>query len=407
MARERQIVILATLDTKGSEAEFTAQCVRECGCTPWLLDTGIAGEATIAADTDREAVCAAAGLTAAERQALSKDDAMRSTGEGAGRIVIEMLERGEAHGVLGIGGGAGTWLSTAVMRRLPIGFPKLMVSTIAAKGIRGYVGGSDITMMPSIVDVAGLNKILKPILGNAAAAVCGMASRPPSEEEQSGPAIAMTMFGVTTAGGTLARRFLEDAGFEVVTFHANGVGGTSMEELAADGRFAGVLDWTTSELTDEVVGGRASAGPHRLEAAAAHGVPQVVVPGAIDVVNLGPREEVPDKFRERTLYGHLPTSTLMRTSAEESEAIGALIGLKLSAARGSVVVMIPQRGFSSLDVAGGPFESAEADLAFVGALRAALRADIEIEELPLHINDEAFAEAVAIRMVSLCRAAVG
>jgi uncharacterized protein (UPF0261 family) len=271
---------------------------------------------------------------------------------------------------------------------LPVGFPKLVVTTVP----RGE-GENDITLMPSVADIAGINRLLAPILANAAAAVCGMASAPPPEAVRDRPTIALTMFGVTTAGGTHARRILEEAGCEVVVFHATGAGGRTMEKLVREGFFDAVLDWTTSEVTDELVGGLCAAGPHRLEAAGEAGIPQLIVPGAVDVINvLAP---IPEKFRDRTHHWHLPTVPLIRTDAAESSAVGAWIAGKLNRAAGPAGVLIPSGGFSSLDTAGGEFEDQAANEAFEKALRAGLREDITVATDPGHINDEAFARTAA------------
>jgi uncharacterized protein (UPF0261 family) len=299
-------------------------------------------------------------------------------------------------GVIGIGGGTGTWMSTAAVQTLPIGFPKLVVSTLAGRDSR-----TDTMVMPSVADIAGLNKVLTPILANAAAAVCGMVegvavSQPPVNR----PTVALTMFGVTTLGGTYARRVLEEAGCEVVVFHANGSGGATMEDLVGRGTFVGVLDWTTTEVTDHLTGGVCDAGPHRLEAAGQSGLPQVIVPGAIDVINVG-RGGIPRRWAKRTAHMHLPGVPLVRTSVRESREIGSWIAEKLNRSRGPVRVLIPAGGFSALDIRGGPFWEPAADEAFIAGLRKELRDDIPVEILAHHINDEAFARAAADAMLSL------
>jgi uncharacterized protein (UPF0261 family) len=390
----RRIAILVTLDTKAEEARFVADCIRRRGHQPWIIDLGIAGVAPFAGDTSRAAVAEAAGTTVTAIGALQRAEAMELAAAGASRLVQAMAGHGEIQAVIGIGGGTGTWLGTTVMRELPLGFPKLMVSTLGSRD-----GTTDIMVMPSVADVSGVNRLLGPILANAAAAVCGMAEGTGVELDTSRPTIALTMFGVTTRGGTLVRRFLEEAGCEVVVFHANGTGGRTMEALIARGAFAGVLDWTTSEITDEIAGGICTAGPDRLEAAGAHGVPQVVVPGAVDVINI--RGAIPRRFAKRTYHMHLPAVPLIRTSGRESREVGAFIARKLNAARGTVRVLIPEGGYSALDIAGGPFEDRKANAALVTALRADLRPEIPVEVLPDHINSEAFARAAADAMLAL------
>ena len=332
----RRIVVLATLDTKPDEARFVAECIRRRGHEPWLVDMGLRGKPPFEGDVSREEIARAAGQpTFAALSALSKTEAMEAVGKGAGVLVAAMVDRGEAHAIVGIGGGHGTWLCTAAMKTLPIGFPKLMVSTVA-----GRADSADITFMPSIADIAGLNSLLGPILANAACAISGMAEGVEVTLRRDRPTIGMTMFGVTTRGGTLVREFLEEAGCEVVVFHANGNGGATMEELIRQGRFVGVLDWTTSEATDEIVGGACTAGPRRLEAAGALGIPQVVIPGAVDVVNI-PGGPLPRKWARRVLHWHTPTARLLRANVRENRAIGAWIGEKLSRATGPVRVLIP------------------------------------------------------------------
>ena len=289
------------------------------------------------------------------------------------------------------------------MRALPIGVPKLMVSTLASGDTRPYVGAVDVTMMYSVVDISGVNSISSRIMTNAAAAIAGMAGATPPQIEHR-PLVGATMFGVTTPCVTRARERLEALGYEVLVFHATGTGGRSMEALVAGGFFAGVLDVTTTELADELVGGVLSAGPERLEAAGRHGVPQVVSLGALDIVNFGPRETVPPQFERRNLYVHNPTVTLMRTTAEECGALGRTIGRKLTAAVGPVAVFVPLRGVSMIDVDGQPFRDAEADEALFDGLRESLDSRIEVHELDLDVNDGRFAEAMADRLHELIEA---
>jgi len=389
-----RIALLATLDTKSDEARFVADTIRARGHTPWVVDLSLRPGGTLAADVSRVAIASAAATTTSAVEQLQRARAMEVIVSGAAVLVKSAVERAEMQAVIAIGGGTGTWMGTAIMRQLSIGFPKLMVSTLT-----GRDATTDIMVMPSVADIAGLNKLLVPILANAANAVCGMVEASAPTFEQNKPLIAMTMFGVTTAGGTHVRRFLEDAGCEVVVFHANGSGGATMEDLIRRGVFAGGLDWTTSEVTDELSGGICTAGPTRLEAAGAVGIPQLVIPGAVDVINV--RGEIPKRFAKRIYHMHLPTVPLIRTSVQESRQIGTWIGDKLNRATGPVRVLIPGGGYSALDVAGGPFWDPDANDAFVSALQRKLRKDIPVHIDPHHINDKAFARVAAEMLLDM------
>ncbi len=389
-----RIALLATLDTKSDEARYVADAIRARGHTPVVIDLSLRPGGSLAADTSRDAIAAAAGSTADAVAQLQRAKAMEVIASGASTLLKSMVDRKEIQAVIAIGGGTGTWMGTAIMRQLPIGFPKLMVSTLA-----GRDASTDIMVMPSVADIAGLNQLLMPILSNAAHAVCGMAEATAPHLERDKPLIAMTMFGVTTAGGTYVRKFLEQAGCEVVVFHANGTGGATMEDLVRRRTFRAVLDWTTSEVTDELTGGVCTAGPTRLDAAAAAGIPQLVIPGAVDVINV--RGEIPKKFAKRVSHMHLPTVPLIRTSVAESRQIGTWIADKLNRATGPVRVLIPAGGYSTLDVQGGPFWDPEANDAFVTSLQKKLRKDIPVDIDPHNINDEAFARVAAETMLNI------
>lgn len=300
--------------------------------------------------------------------------------------------------VISLGGGGGTAISTAAMRALPLGFPKVMVSTLASGNTAQYLGVKDIVMFPSIVDVAGLNRISRQVLTQAAAAICGMVeARPPMAEDK--PIIAASQFGNTTACVDAARKLLEAAGYEVLVFHATGTGGRTMESLVESGMVAGVLDITTTEWADELVGGVLSAGPTRLEAAAKLGVPAIVAPGCLDMVNFHAPESVPEKFRGRVFYQHNPQVTLMRTTAEECAQLGKIIAEKLNLSIGPVSVLIPRRGISVISAEGQKFHDPAADKALFDGLKSGLRAGIEVIEMDCAINDPAFAEACATTLL--------
>ena len=399
------VAILGTLDTKGLELAYAARLVRADGCDVVLIDVGVTGAPQqINADVTRAQVAAAADESL--QDLVHRDDrghAMEAMGRGAGKILRDLYASGRLDAVLSMGGSGGSSIATAAMRQLPIGVPKLMVSTIASGDVSSYVGQTDITMMYSVLDIAGLNSVSERIFANATAAVAGMAKaavqRAPRAHAR--PTIAVSMFGVTTPAVTAARTWLEAAGYEVLVFHANGAGGRAMESLIRDGAVAGCLDLTTTELADELVGGTLSAGPGRCEAAGRRGLPQVVSLGALDMVNFGPLDTVPVHFRGRTLYQHNPNVTLMRTTAPECASLGAIIGRKLNAATGPAAVFIPLRGVSSISTAGKVFHDSAADAALFAALRATLDSRIEAVSLDTDINDSGFAIAMAQKLHKL------
>jgi uncharacterized protein (UPF0261 family) len=319
--------------------------------------------------------------------------------------VRRLYDEGRLQGILGLGGSGGSSLISAAMQALPIGVPKLLVSTMASGDTRPYVGTSDVTMMYSVVDVAGINAISEKILTNAAAAIVGMAKAAADFKPTAStrPLIGATMFGVTTPCVTTARERLEELGYEVLVFHATGAGGRSMEALMQAGFITGSLDITTTELVDELVGGVLSAGPERLEMAGSLGIPQVVSLGALDMCNFGPKDTVPEKFRDRNLYVHNATVTLMRTTEAECAELGRIIARKLNAATGPLTVFIPLGGVSMIDVPGAPFYDAAADAALIRELKAGLRPDVEVVETATDINDPTFATAMADRLDELYR----
>ncbi len=398
------VVLLGTLDTKGPEYAFLRDRLVAHGCDVIVVDGGVMSEAP--ADVSADDVAAAAG---ADRAALAaagdRGPAMAAMTLGATSVIRRLHAEGRLDGILGVGGSGGSSLVSAAMQALPVGVPKLLVSTMASGDTRPYVGTTDITLMYSVVDISGINGVSERILTNAAAAMAGMATAAaafvPSAAAR--PLIGATMFGVTTPCVTTAREVLESLGYEVLVFHATGAGGRSMEALMRGGFITGALDITTTELCDELVGGVLSAGPDRLEAAGAMGLPQVVSLGALDMVNFGPRDTVPARFEGRNLYVHNATVTLMRTTREECAELGRTIARKLNAATGPVTVFIPRGGVSMIDVPGAPFHDPEADAALIGELTAGLRPGIEVIESAADINDPAFARAMAVRLDELYR----
>lgn len=399
------VYVLATLDTKGLEAAFVRDRLAEFGIEALLVDTGCQGEPAVAPDVTREEVFAAADSSLAEmRQRGDRGLAVSTAALGMTNLVRKLHSAGQMDGVLGLGGSAGTTIATSAMRVLPLGVPKVMVSTLASGQVRPWVGDKDILMLNSVVDILGINRISRVILTEAAAAMAGMVQGRRTEKPASSdkPLIATTMFGVTTPCVTRAREVLEAAGYEVLVFHATGNGGQAMESLIRDGLIAGVLDITTTELADDLVGGILTAGPDRLTAAGDCSVPQVISVGALDMVNFGPPDTVPAKFAKRQFYQHNPTVTLMRTTPDENRQLGEEICHKATVAKGPTCLMLPLRGVSAIDRAGQPFDDSAARSALFNAIRTNHRS-VELLELDAHINDPAFAEAGAQRLIAMLR----
>ncbi len=400
------VVLLGTLDTKGTEYTFLRDRLVEHGVAVTVVDVGVHPPVGLEPDIGRQTVAAAAGTTTEQLAAAGdRGAAVAAMAEGGEKVVVGLHRDGRLDAVLALGGTGGSTIASRAMRALPVGVPKLIVSTVASGDTRPYVGSVDLTLMFSVVDIAGVNSISAKILANAAGAIAGMAKvRAPSL--QSRPVIAATMFGVTTPCVTRARERLEELGYEVLVFHATGVGGQAMETLVKAGLISGVLDVTTTELADELVGGVFSAGPGRLEAACTYGVPQVVSLGALDMVNFGPFESVPPQFSERLLYRHNATVTLMRTTPEECRELGRQIGRKLSLRSGPLAVYVPTGGISMISVAGQPFHDPVADEALIDGLRETLDVAVECHFSETDINDETFAVEMADRLHELIGAAV-
>jgi uncharacterized protein (UPF0261 family) len=396
------VVLLGTLDTKGLEYAFLRDRVREQGVDVLLLDAGILGPALTDPDIGRDEIAEAGGGDIASLIAGGdRGVAIGTMARGAAAVVTRLHANGQLDGIVGLGGSGNSTIIAEAMRALPVGVPKLIVSTVASGDTRPYVGAVDIAMMYSVVDIAGINRISARIMTNAAAMIAGAATARTPDLDSERPLIGATMFGVTTPCVTAARERLEELGYEVLVFHATGAGGQSMEALARAGYLAGVLDATTTELADELVGGVLSAGPDRLEAAGAHGLPQVVSLGALDMVNFGPRESVPSRFDDRNLYVHNSTVTLMRTTPAECLELGRQIGRKLSNARGPVVLFVPLKGVSAIAVEGQVFHDADADAALLKGLDETLDATVERHDLDADVNDPAFARAMADRLHEL------
>jgi uncharacterized protein (UPF0261 family) len=400
------VVLLGTLDTKGHEYAFLRDRVVEHGVDVLLVDAGVVGEPLAAPDVTREEVAAAAGVDVNElAEAGDRGAAVETMARGAAVIVKRLHAEGRLDAIGGLGGSGGSALVTHAMRQLPIGVPKLMVSTVASGDTSPYVGSVDVTMMYSVVDIAGVNRVSARIMTNAAGALVGMAGAtvPPLGDER--PIVLASMFGVTTPAVTTARERLEELGYEVLVFHQTGAGGGSMEKLLEAGFAVGSLDVTTTEFCDQVAGGVLAAVPERLESAGRAGIPQVVSLGALDMVNFGPMESVPERYRDRNLYVHNPTITLMRTTPEECREIGRIVAGKLNAATGPTVLYVPLRGVSMIAVEGQVFHDPEADAALFSTLRDEVDASkVEVHEVDADVNDPEFALAMANRLHELIEA---
>ncbi|PTX17407.1 Uncharacterized protein, UPF0261 family [Halanaerobium congolense] len=398
-----KVVIVGTLDTKGEEFKYVKDIIENEGLETIVIDAGVLGEPYFEPDIDRSEVAEAGGDNIKDLvEAADRGRSMEIMSNGAAEIVEELNQKGKVAGIISLGGSAGTTIGTTAMKRLPVGIPKVMVSTLASGDTRPYVGTKDITMMYSVVDILGVNSLSSEILSNAAFAVAGMVKGKRPEPKEKRPLIAATMFGVTTPCVEKARDYLENHGYEVLVFHATGTGGQAMENLVEEGFISGVLDITTTELCDELVGGVLSAGPDRLEAAGKEGVPQVVSTGALDMVNFGPIDSVPKEFKDRNLYKHNPTVTLMRTTAAENKKLAEIIAEKLNKAESKTALFLPLKGVSMIDAEGQPFYGPDEDKMLFETLRKNIDLEkVEIIEKDLHINDEEYALALAKKMIEL------
>ena len=395
------VALLGALDTKGAEYGFVKQCIEARGHRTLLVDVGVLEPPRIVPDVPREQVARAAGIElAALLQKKDRGEAVAAMSRGAEVLLPRLYAEKKFDAVMALGGGGGTSVACAAMRALPLGVPKVMVSTVAGTDVSGYVGVQDIVMIPSIVDVAGINRISRGVFATAAGAVCGMLETDVPEGEDK-LLVAASMFGNTTICVEAAKAVLEEAGYEVLVFHATGTGGRTMESLIAAGLIAGVLDVTTTEWADELVGGVLSAGPSRLEAAARAGVPAIVTPACLDMVNFWAPETVPEKFKDRKFYPHNPNITLMRTTPEECRQLGRIIAEKLNQSTAPVSVLIPLRGLSMIDAEGEPFWWPEADRALAEALKENLRDDIPVIEMDCTVNDPEFARKCAETLLAM------
>ena len=395
----KTIAVLGTLDSKGHEHAFVAEFIRNRGHTPLLIDVGTGGEPQVTPDISRFDVAQSVGL---DLQPLinqqDRGECVVAMSQAAPVLLAQLAAEEKIQGVISLGGGGGTALGTAAMRALPVGFPKLMVSTLASGNTAHYLGTKDITMMPSIVDVAGLNSISKTIFTRAAGAICGMVEAK-IDQSESKPLIVASMFGNTTDCINIAAKVLEEAGYEVLIFHATGTGGKTMEALIESGMVKGVLDITTTEWADELTGATLSAGPTRMDAMSKAQVPAVISPGCLDMANFGERDSVPEKFEGRNFYMHNPQVTLMRTNAEECAELGKIIAEKANANPAPTVILNPLKTVSVISAEGQPFYDPEADKALFNSIHQ--HAKVEVIDFDEEINSEVFAKAAAHKLLEL------
>jgi uncharacterized protein (UPF0261 family) len=394
LSNEKFILILGCFDTKGEIFAFLRNNILAQGERLIAINTGVYGT-TNAFEVDFEAdVVAREGGYSLDLLRTDRDrgKAIDVMGRGASKIVSQLVAERKVKAAIGMGGGGGTYIALAALQQIPLGIPKICLSTVAAKDLSRQVGDKDITLMPSVVDVAGTNRILKMLVGQAAAAICAMANATVKENQEPAGCIAVSMFGNTTACVDKCTELLQSRGFEVLAFHATGVGGKTMEALIREGIFDAVLDVTTTELADNLCEGICSAGASRLTAAAEIGIPQVVVPGCLDMVNFAHPDTVPAKYHNRQLYSWAPDVTLMRTNVEENRLLGQELAEKVSRSQVPSAIVIPSLGISQIDSQGGVFYQPEADAALFGSIKQHAANHVKVVETDLHINEPAFAE---------------
>jgi uncharacterized protein (UPF0261 family) len=400
----KNIVIVGALDTKGREFAFVKELIEAAGLSTLVIDFGVIDPPTFPPDIPREEVARAGGGDMARlADGDHKDEAMRTMATGLAVLVRKLHDEGKLDGIIGMGGGGGTSIATSAMRTLPVGVPKVMVSTMAGGDISPYTGTKDITFMPSVVDVAGINRISRSIYSNAAGAIIGMVNMEQPQVDTEKPLVVASMFGNTTTAVGHAQGIIEAAGYEVLIFHATGTGGKTMEDLIADGYITAALDITTTELADEVCGGVLSAGPERGMAASRAGIPTVIVPGCVDMANFAGIATVPEKYRGRNLYEWNPDITLLRTDVAENKKIGGMIAAAANAATAPVAILIPLKGVSMLDSEGSRFWNPKADRACFDAIKDNLNPGIPYVEVDHNINDPEFSGLAAQTLLDMLK----
>ena len=400
----KTVALLATLDTKGVEIAFMRDCITARGHRALVIDSGLMGEAATVADLTNAQVAEAAGSSLQTlRRNADREESAPIMAAGATKLVAELVARGEIHALVALGGTQGTTLSTAVMRALPYGFPKIMVSTMASGNVAPWVGTRDITMMYSVTDIMGLNPFMRRVLANAAGAACGMAEVE-LPDTAARPLVAITTVGITTQGAMKAAEVLQAAGYETIVFHAVGTGGRAMEEMMRQRLIGAVLDYSTIEVSNEMFHALLAGGPDRLTTAGALGLPQVLCPGAIEVLVFNEPETVPERYRDRRLVRHSPQITDLRLNRDEMAKVGREVGRRLASTKDDAVFLIPKAGYDSYATEGEAFFDLDADAAFVEALRGSVPERIAVIERDLDINDPAFATEAAKALIGLMQA---
>lgn len=400
---DRGIVMLGCFDSKSEDFSFLRQCIIEQGESVIAINTGVLDSTDLFfVDIESDRVASAAGVSIAElREKKDRGVSVDVMGRGAASILADLVQADKVKAVIGMGGGGGTYMVLSAMAGVPIGIPKLCLSTMATKDLSRQVGDKDIALMPTIVDVAGLNRVSRLMMRQATLAICGMSKLEHVNQEDATKSIAISMFGNTTACVDRCRVSLTHLGYEVLVFHANGAGGRTMENLIRDGYFTAVLDITTTELADDLCQGVCSAGPDRLNAASELGIPQLVVPGCLDMVNFAQPDTVPNEYRDRQFYNWAPDVTLMRTNTEENKMLGERLAQKLNMSTGKVSVLLPIKGLSQIDVAGGVFDDPKANRALFDSIKDNMNKKINIVEVDAHINDDVFAERAVMELIRL------
>lgn len=405
LEKDRSIIMVGCFDTKGDDFGYLYSCLEGLGVKVIAINTGVMGSTDLfPINYEANEVALKGGSTLTDlRENKDRGRAIEAMGNGAAAIVEDLYNKKKAHGIIGMGGGGGTFIALKAMQTLPFGFPKLCISTLATKDLSMHIGSKDITLMPSVVDVAGLNSISKVVMNQGAAAIVAMAKVPLLDNGGQARSIAISVFGNTTLCVDKCTQLLKDKGYEVLTFHSVGVGGRTMEGLTLDGCFSAILDITTTELADELCGGICSAGPDRLTAASKIGIPQVVVPGCLDMVNFGPMETVPEKYRDRQLFSWAPDVTLMRTNEQENRILGKGIAEKINRSQAPVTVLLPMGGLSKIGGPGEVFHNPAIDRELFNSLKAHANKNIRIQEVLSNIDSEEFAEHAVKHLLELLK----